>query len=173
MPFTPYHLGPSGLVGLVFKKSLDLPVFILANIFVDIEVLIFHNYPVHRYEHTLLIGAAVGAAWALAAFSLRNVFKKAMRLLQLPYHTTLPKMLISGILGVWLHVLIDGLYHSDVYLFWPSRKISLWRMAAKRIGYRQMDSLEAGIKIACLLMLIAAAALYILVLRRQKNKTAP
>jgi len=172
MPFTPYHFGPSTLVGLVFRKWLDLPVFILANIFVDIEVLIFRNYPVHRYEHTLLIGAAVGAAWGLAAYPLRRVFTKAMRLLRLSYNTTLPKMLISGILGVWLHVLIDGLYHSDVYLFWPGRKISLWRMAAKHIGYRQMHSLEAGVKITCLLML-AAAALYILTVRRQKNKAAP
>jgi hypothetical protein len=41
MPFTPYYFGPNGFVGLVFKKLLDLPVFILSNIIIDFEVL-FH-----------------------------------------------------------------------------------------------------------------------------------
>jgi len=40
MPFTPYHFGPSGFWGLAFRKWLDLPVFVLANVIVDIEVLV-------------------------------------------------------------------------------------------------------------------------------------
>ena len=43
MPFTPYHVGPSGFVGLVFGKWIDLPVFVLANVIVDVEVLAVQN----------------------------------------------------------------------------------------------------------------------------------
>ena len=43
MPFTPYHFGPSGFVGLVFGKWIDLPVFVLANVIVDVEVLVVQN----------------------------------------------------------------------------------------------------------------------------------
>ncbi len=43
MPFTPYHFGPSGFVGLVFGKWIDLPVFVLANVIVDVEVLAVQN----------------------------------------------------------------------------------------------------------------------------------
>ena len=39
MPFTPYHFGPHGCVGLVLKRYLDLPVFMLANVAVDLEPL--------------------------------------------------------------------------------------------------------------------------------------
>ncbi|MHC4641289.1 MAG: hypothetical protein ACYS32_06565, partial [Planctomycetota bacterium] len=79
MPFTPYHFGPSGLIGLALRKWIDIPVFVLANVIVDIEVLIMVlldvRYPIHRYTHTLLLGAAAGIIWALAAWPLRTVFK--------------------------------------------------------------------------------------------------
>jgi membrane-bound metal-dependent hydrolase YbcI (DUF457 family) len=125
MPFTPYHFGPSAFVGLTFRKWLDIPVFVLANVIVDIEVLVIAalglGWPVHRYTHTLLIGAAAGIIWAIAAYPARPLFAKLMQLLRIPYKTNFRKMLISGILGVWLHVLIDGIYHWDVRVFWPSR----------------------------------------------------
>ena len=120
MPFTPYHFGPSGFAGLVFKKYLDLPVFVLANVIVDIEVLLYDHWPVHRYVHTLLLGAAAGILWALAAYPCREIFAKIMELLRLPYQASLKKMITSGILGIWFHVLIDSIYHWDVRLFWPS-----------------------------------------------------
>jgi membrane-bound metal-dependent hydrolase YbcI (DUF457 family) len=159
MPFTPYHFGPSGFIALAFRKWIDVPVFVLANVVLDIEVLIIKTlglgYPVHRYCHTLLIGAVVGVAWGLAAYPLRSVFKRLMDLIRIPYRTGLRKMLISGMLGVWLHVLIDGVYHYDVRLFWPSKSISLWRITQRRLGKEQIETL-------CLCFLLAAAALYVL-----------
>jgi len=172
MPFTGYHFGPSGFLGLLFRKWLDLPVFVLANLVVDIEVLYFHDWPVHRYEHTLLLGAVVGAAWGLSAYPLRSFFRKIMRFLRLPYETSLPKMLISGVLGVWLHVLIDGIYHPDVRLFWPNKQISLWRMAADHIGYQRMQVVKELIDIGCIILLVAAVLLYVFVLRAGKDKSS-
>ena len=108
MPFTPYHFGPSGFLGLVFKKWIDLPVFVLANVVVDVEVLIIKafrlGWPIHRYAHTLLIGAAVGALWGIIAYPLRPMFKKMMQLFCLPYKSTLMMMVISGILGVCIRL---------------------------------------------------------------------
>lgn len=155
MPFTPYHFGPSGLIGLIFRKWIDIPVFVLANVIVDLEVLVISSlglgYPIHRYFHTLLIGAGVGFVWALAAWPLRNVFKKIMQLLRIPYQTSLWKMIISGILGVWLHVIIDAIYHPDVRLFWPYKSIPLWRI----ITGQQLEFL-------CLVAIIPALILYLL-----------
>ncbi|MHC4395708.1 MAG: metal-dependent hydrolase [Planctomycetota bacterium] len=132
MPYTPYHIGPSGFFGLVFKKYIDVPVFVLANVIVDIEVLAINllglRWPIHRYFHTLLIGAALGVVWGLAAYPLRNLLKKIMTIVHIPYQTSFRKMLISGILGVWAHVLIDAIYHYDVRLFWPSRTNPLYRL---------------------------------------------
>ena len=79
MPITPYHFGPSGFVGLALRKWLDIPVFVLANVVVDIEVLVIRllglGWPAHRYSHTLLIGAVVGAIWGVAAYPLRHFLK--------------------------------------------------------------------------------------------------
>lgn len=125
MPVTPYHFGPSAFFGLTFRKWLDVPVFVLANVIIDIEVLVIAafglGWPRHRYAHTFLGGAVVGIIWALAAYPARPLFAKLMQLLRIPYKTNFWKMLISGILGVWLHVLIDGIYHWDTQMFWPNR----------------------------------------------------
>ena len=73
MPFTPYHFGPSGFVGLALRRWLDVPVFVLANVVVDLEplvvVLFGLDYPLHGYVHTFLGGTVVALLWALLACS--------------------------------------------------------------------------------------------------------
>ena len=171
MPFTPYHFGPSGFIGLVFRKWIDIPVFVLANVIVDLEVLVIIllgvGWPIHRYIHTLLIGAAAGIAWALAAYPLRHLFKLIMQTLRIPYQTGLLKMIISGVLGVWLHVVIDAIYHWDVRLFWPSssRERPLYALVSKQ----QVETI-------CLVFWIAALVLWVLAMlshsRQKKLKEA-
>jgi len=167
MPFTPYHFGPSAFIGLALRKYIDIPVFVLANFIVDIEVLVINllglGWPIHRYSHTLLIGAAVGVIWGLAAYPFRNLFKKAMQILRIPYETGLWKMVISGVFGVWLHVVTDGIYHWDVRIFWPSKAKPLWHLVS-----------EGQVKTICLAFFIAAVILYIFTVKtrvkqRRKN----
>jgi len=111
MPVTPYHFGPAGLLGYIFRKWIDLPVFVLANVVVDIEVLLISlidlSRPHHRYSHTFLIGTAVGAVWGLVAYTGLPILKWLMKIIKIPYQTNAFKMIISGILGVWFHVLIE------------------------------------------------------------------
>ena len=156
MPFTSYHFGPSAFIGLALKKYIDIPVFVLANFIVDIEVLAINllglGRPIHRYSHTLLIGAAIGVIWGLAAFPLRNLFKKAMQILRIPYETGFWKMIVSGVFGVWLHVVTDGIYHYDVRMFWPSKARPLWRLVS-----------EGQVKTICVAFFFAALILYAIV----------
>ena len=154
MPFTPYHLGPTGFLGLTFRKWLDLPVLLLANVAVDIEVLVIAwlglGWPKHRYTHTLLLGAAVGIVLALAAFPFRRLFGKLMNLVRVPYNPRLWKMLLSGVLGVWLHVTMDAIYHFDVRLLWPEKTRPLWRRLS-----------QGQVKWACAAFFVAAVIPYI------------
>ena len=156
MPVTPYHFGPSSFVALIFRKWIDPPVFVLANVVVDVEVLIIAvfdlGWPVHRYAHTLLLGALVGLLWGVAAWPLRHLFGPVMRTLRIPYRTTRWKMVLSGVLGVWLHVLVDAPYHMDVRIFWPNR-MSVWWKVQHRLGHKQIES-------ACLLFFAAALIPY-------------
>jgi len=163
MPFTPYHFGPSGFIGLIFRKWLDIPVFVFANVIVDVEVLVVRllgaGWPIHRYFHTLLIGTAAGILWALAAWPLRNLFKMIMQTLRIPYQTSLLKMIISGVLGVWLHVVIDAIYHPDVRLFWPSRIKPLYALVSRQ----QVETI-------CIVFFIAALVLWVVAMLSHSGK---
>ena len=156
MPITPYHFGPSGLIGLIFKRWLDLPIFLLANVVVDVEVLIIWvfglGYPVHRYCHTLLVGGIVGLLWGLGNYPLRGLWQKVMSAFRLTYRPTIGKMAVSGVLGVWAHVLIDSLQHDDMRIFWPNTRFCV----ADHIPYISNRRIE----LVCLLLLLCAFPLY-------------
>lgn len=131
MPFTPYHFGPSGFIGLLLRRWLDVPVFVAANILIDIEVLadryIAPGWPVHQlwHFHTLLIGGLVGAIFGACIYylkPLRWLCETSMKLIGLPVKATLLSMVLAGLLGAWLHVLIDSFYHYDIQIFWPHDK---------------------------------------------------
>ena len=167
MPYTPYHFGPSGFVALALRRWIDVPVFILANVVVDIEVLVvgfLHlGYPIHRYCHTFAFAVPLGAAWGAAAyFILRRPLQRLMTLLRIRYKPSLIKMNVSGALGAALHVLIDGFYHYDVDVFWPN-KISLPRLHR----FMERDRIET----ICLYFFLAVVVLYIhAVISYRKNK---
>ena len=50
-------------------------------------------------------------------------------------------MVVSGILGAWMHILVDGAYHSDVKMFWPNKTISLWRAIQHYVGRKQIETI--------------------------------
>jgi membrane-bound metal-dependent hydrolase YbcI (DUF457 family) len=163
MPVTPYHFGPAGLVGYILRRWIDLPVFVFANIIVDIEVLLVNfmdlGRPYHRYGHTFLIGTATGAVWGLVAYFGLPILSWFMKKIRISYQTNVFKMIISGILGIWFHVLIDGIYHRDVRPFWPVQKNYLWQL----LSHNQ-------IKWICVICLGALVMLYVLSLKKQLNK---
>jgi hypothetical protein len=137
MPFTPYHFGPSGFVGLLLRRWIDVPVFVAANILVDFEVLadqhIQPGWPVHQlwHFHTLLIGGLAGAIFGAVVYYIkpfRWICEKAINLVGLNEgRVTLLSMILAGFLGAWLHVFIDSFYHYDVQLFWPYKDNSIFR----------------------------------------------
>jgi len=175
VPYPPYHLGASGFFGLLFRRWLDVPVFVLANVIVDLDVLADNIFapgePVHQFLHfhTLLIGAGVGIAWGLAVYFIKPVqrfFQLAMKLLGMPYKATAVKAAVSGLVGAWLHVFIDNLYHYDVQMFWPSGAKPLWRLLRRnhiRLGQEEIEY-------ACIVFAIGAVLVYVMDIIRTRRK---
>jgi membrane-bound metal-dependent hydrolase YbcI (DUF457 family) len=163
MPVTPYHFGPAGLLGYVFRRWIDLPVFVLANVVIDVEVLLTGymspHMPHHRLAHTFLIGAAVGAVWGFVAYLGLPLMSWLMKMVKIPYQTNAFKMIISGILGVWLHVFIDGVYHYDARPFWPIQKNYLLGL----LTHNQ-------VKWVCLICLAVFVLMYVISLEKQLTK---
>ncbi len=153
MPFTPYHFGPSGLVGLFFRKRLDLPVFVLANVIVDFEplvVLVFNlECPVHGISHTFLFGAVLGLLWGLVT-SAAGGFGWLMKVFGLTYQSSVSKMIISGLLGVWFHVFVDSFCWADVRPLWPIKWNPLVGLVTLKMIY-----------LFCIISFVPAIVLYI------------
>ncbi len=123
MPFTPFHFGPSTCVALFFHKKLDIPVFLLANIIIDLEPLLVLNlnlaYPLHGLAHSFLGATLLGAVWGCIAFAGKDILIYIMKTLKLNYHTTIKKVLLAGVLGSWFHIILDAPLYADIKPFYP------------------------------------------------------
>ncbi len=178
MPFTPYHFGPSGFVGLLFRRWLDVPVFVAANALVDIEVLadgyIQPGWPVHQvwHFHTLLIGGLAGAIFGAIVYYLKPLrwcSERSIALIGLPGKATLLSMVLAGLLGAWLHVFIDSCYHDDVQIFWPYLKnpVIRWIRSHGPSGY---FNVQHQVEVACLIFWGLTAVFYTFLLWRKLKK---
>lgn len=170
MPFTPYHFGPAACIGLPLNRYIDIPVFVLANVVIDLEplaVMVFDlNYPLHGYFHTFLIGGLVGLLWGLAACPARPLFKWGMNLLRLPYQSGPAKMILSGLFGAALHVLFDAILYANMNPFWPIPSNPILRLVSRLTIYS-----------ICEISFLAAIVIYpawaYCSYKRQKQQTRP
>lgn len=162
MPFTPFHFGPGACIALPLHRYIDLPVFLLANVAIDLEpltVILFQlNYPMHGFIHTFLFGTAVAAVLAIAAYGLKGVVEWLMKLVRLPYKAGFIRMLLSSILGAWLHILLDAPLYSDIRPFYPSAANPLYGIVSASTVY-----------LICGLCFIPAAILYIFASKSSKR----
>ncbi len=163
MPYTPYHFGPSSLIGLLLRRWVDIPVFVLVNMAIDIEIFVAELWHPRgfgqRYVHTLLLGAVAGILCGIVAYFFRGYFKWIMDKIQIPYKTNILKMILSGILGAWVHIFIDALYQSEVLLFWPSRLANPLCLFSRR-----------KVDLLCVFCFLAAFAVYIWILAKRSKK---
>jgi len=169
MPFTPYHFGPSACIALPLRKYIDIPVFILANVAVDLEplavILLDLNYPLHGYFHTFLCGVVVALAWGLVAYSGKSILQRLMKLFHLSYKTNFRKMLLSAILGIWFHILLDGQLYTDIQPFWPFKTNPMYDLLSYNTIY-----------LICKISFLPAIVLYIIAVasyvRKNKGKNS-
>ncbi len=169
MPYPAYHLGVSSFFGLALRRFLDLPVLLLVNIPIDIEVLFADKWPEyhrHWHFHTLLVGGLIGAIVGLLVFHIKPVLRFitiATNKLRIPYKPKRWKMVLSGVLGVWLHITLDAIYHYDVQLFWPLKARHLQRPLWRIVTAQQEEY-------ACIALFIAAIVLYVYAVRSYNKK---
>jgi membrane-bound metal-dependent hydrolase YbcI (DUF457 family) len=172
VPFTPYHIGPNGVIAFLFRRWLDVPVLILANVVIDLEVLWSMHFAhpgqwPHRifHLHTLLIGGLAGAVFGVLCWRIvpiRRLLAWGMSLLKIPYRPRPWSMTLSGLLGAWLHVLVDAIYHFDVQLLWPSDfSLYMWFWHHKLFGKHPAHYVKpAGLVLAGLLLILWAYSVF-------------
>ena len=124
MPFTPYHLGPGLLVGLLLLSFIDFPTFLVASVIVDVEpflVLALNlNYPLHGFFHSFLGGTLVAVPLALAMHMIRGNFSSLLSFFKLEQKTSFKRILAAALSGVYIHILLDSRGYTDIQPFYPS-----------------------------------------------------
>ena len=124
MPFTPYHLGPALLFGLLFLSFIDFPTFLVANVIVDIEpflVLTLNlNFPLHGFFHSFLGGALVAVLLALIMHQIRAMVSPLLSILKLEQKISFMRILVGAFSGIYIHILLDSRIYMDIQPFYPS-----------------------------------------------------
>lgn len=165
MPFTPFHFGLHATIALPLRRYLDLPVFILASVVVDLEplaVMVLNlNYQLHGYCHTFLIGGMVGLFWGGIAARTGALLNKIMKAFRLEHEPNVRRALISGVLGVWLHILLDAPIYDDIRPFWPIKANPLFWIISDNTAYR-----------FAIVMFLPALVLYWIALRKERDATS-
>ncbi len=149
MPLTPFHFGPGLLMQETRPQFFSFTVFILSQIIMDFESLyniLNHNERIHTYFHTY-IGSVIPF---LITILLYAVYKKYFMRMDVKPASFLG-IVASAWIGVWSHVFLDSIMHSDMQPFWP---ISVDNSMQGFIG---LESLH----LICLICLIIGLGLYL------------
>jgi membrane-bound metal-dependent hydrolase YbcI (DUF457 family) len=86
---------------------------------------------------------------AFFLYLLRGYLKKIMGFLRIPYAASVKKMVVSSLIGAWVHILLDAPVYSDMKPFFPFKANPL---------YTGMNELVANL--ICALFFIPAFILY-------------
>jgi membrane-bound metal-dependent hydrolase YbcI (DUF457 family) len=126
MPVTPLHFGVGMLAKGLFPRRASLAAFVISQVVIDTEVayymLLRHEWPVHRWAHTvlggLLIGLASAAGVVMGGWALLHLAGRRWAVPNLSEASWLPA-LVGGLLGGLTHPVLDGVMHEDVTPFRP------------------------------------------------------
>ncbi|MCW4035382.1 MAG: hydrolase, partial [Candidatus Bathyarchaeota archaeon] len=109
MPFTPYHLGPGLLFGLLCVSVIDFPTFLVANCIVDVEPLLVMafklDYPLHGFFHSLIGGTLVALALALVMTKIRDKLTPLMSFFKIEQKVSSKRIFAAALSGVYFHIL--------------------------------------------------------------------
>jgi len=123
MPFTPFHLGPGLLVGLLLLSFIDFPTFLIASVIVDVEpllVLTFNlNYPLHGFFHSLLGGTLTAFLLALVMRPIRKQISPLLSFFKLEQKVSFKRILVAALSGIYIHILLDSRMYTDIRPFYP------------------------------------------------------
>jgi len=123
MPFTPFHLGPGLLFGLLLLSYIDFPTFLVASVIVDIEPFLVLtldlNYPLHGFLHSFLGGTLLAFIIAAAMSKVRSTLSPLMSFFKLEKKLSFKSILSASLFSVYLHILLDSPLYSDIRPFYP------------------------------------------------------
>lgn len=162
MPFTPFHFGPSLLIGLIFFPLMYLPAILFGSVIVDLEPLSFLllGLPVlHLFFHTFF-GATISALiLAFFVYLLRGFLGQIMTAFQLPQIASPRNITFATLMGAYSHILLDAFLYPEMQPFWPLLGNPFLGLVASSTVY-----------LFCILCFVVAIPVYIFQIWRIKKQ---
>ena len=123
MPFTPFHLGPGLLFGLLLIRYVDLPTFLIASVIVDVEPLLVLSlslpYPLHGFFHSFLGGTLVALLLTALMSKARKSMSPLLLVFKIKQTLSFKNILSASLSGIYIHILLDSVMHIDIRPFYP------------------------------------------------------
>lgn len=123
MPFTPFHLGPALLLGVLLYRWVDLPTLLLSSIIIDIRaaLVVFGplDPPIHGILTTFAGGTVIAILLTAAISSLPSSIDQWLDYRRLTDRVSRRAIGIGAVLGVYSHVILDSIVYTDARPFYP------------------------------------------------------
>ena len=124
MPFTPYHAGPNGLVGLLLYRWVNLPAIILVNIAVDLEPLIIilfkiTKYPEHGFFHSYGGAMIISLLFVMVYEKIKKPMGLLMSAIGLKQDNSFFSVVLGAVIGGAMHVTMDSMIYRDIMPLYP------------------------------------------------------
>lgn len=123
MPFTPFHLGPALLLGVLLYRRLDLPTLLVGSVVVDVRaaLVVFGplDPPVHGILTTFAGGSLVAILLTGAMVALPRSFQSRLDYGRLTDTASRYPILAAAVVGVYSHVVLDSMLYTDARPLYP------------------------------------------------------
>lgn len=124
MPLTPFHIGPTGILGLIFKKYFDIFSLVISSVIVDLEpiiVIVFNlKYPIHGFFHSFVGGSIILIILSILIYLNRKKVEKFLLKFKIKENFGFRKIFISSLIGIYSHIILDSFLYQDIKPFYPS-----------------------------------------------------
>lgn len=123
MPFTPYHLGPGFLLGLLLFRWADFVAVLIGSVILDIEPFVIlvtgSALPLHGLCHTYLAGSVLSILISAALWYLRAPTRRVTSIFGLYQDSGPLRTYASCLVGTVSHVFLDSFLYAEMNPFYP------------------------------------------------------
>lgn len=123
MPFTPYHLGPALLIGVIIFPFVDIIGILIGSIILDIEPLLIlttgTGQPLHGISHTYLVATIVAVLTTAIIWVLRGPLYEILSVFKINQEPSIKRIGGSSIFGTYSHVLLDSFLYPEMNPLFP------------------------------------------------------
>jgi len=121
LPLTPFHLGPTFAIGMIFQRQINMAAILLASTVIDVRTMycFLNNCHLHGPLHTYLGATVFAMAIIIVIYTSKNHLRKLSNNLKIKQSYSVKSIILGALVGAWSHVFMDSFMHYDITPFWP------------------------------------------------------